>query len=80
MLLVVELYNIYICMFLENDIFLHLQSNIILMGSPGCGKTTVGRILGERLGRPVVDVDDHHLEPYWGVSVAQKVAEKCALF
>ncbi|KAH3820725.1 threonine synthase-like 1 [Dreissena polymorpha] len=51
------------------------QPNIILMGSPGCGKTTVGRILGERLQLPVLDVDDHHLEPYWGVSVAQKLSE-----
>lgn len=43
------------------------------MGSPGSGKTTVGRILGKSLGMPVIDVDDHHLEPYWGMSVAKKV-------
>lgn len=43
------------------------------MGSPGAGKTTVGRILGHRLGRKVVDVDDDVLETVWGMSVADKV-------
>jgi shikimate kinase len=52
-----------------------LQENIILMGSPGSGKTTVGRILGKNLGMPVIDIDDHHLEPYWGMSVANKVKQ-----
>ncbi|ELT94976.1 hypothetical protein CAPTEDRAFT_184338 [Capitella teleta] len=45
------------------------------MGSPGCGKTTVGRILGQRLGLPVIDVDNDHLERQWGGSVANKLAE-----
>lgn len=49
------------------------QSNIILMGSPGCGKTTVGRMLSAKFGRPVLDIDDDHLEPYWGIPVSQKV-------
>jgi shikimate kinase len=52
-----------------------LQENIILMDSPGSGKTTVGRILGKNLGMPVIDIDDHHLEPYWGMSVANKVKQ-----
>ena len=43
------------------------------MGSPGAGKTTVGRILANRLGRKVVDVDDDVLETVWGMSVADKV-------
>lgn len=43
------------------------------MGSPGAGKTTVGRILGHHLGRKVVDVDDDVLETVWGMSVADKV-------
>ena len=33
-------------------------SNIILIGMPGCGKTTVGRILSEMTGRQVVDTDE----------------------
>ncbi|XP_052781075.1 threonine synthase-like 1 [Mya arenaria] len=51
------------------------ERNVVLMGSPGCGKTTVGRILAGRLALPVIDVDDHHLEPYWGMTVAQKLDE-----
>jgi shikimate kinase len=32
--------------------------NIVLIGYRGSGKTTVGRLLGERLGRNFVDCDD----------------------
>jgi len=31
--------------------------NIVLMGYRGCGKTTVGRIVAEKLNRPFVDTD-----------------------
>lgn len=31
--------------------------NIILIGMPGCGKTTVGKCLAQRLQRPFVDLD-----------------------
>ncbi|XP_067025308.1 threonine synthase-like 1 isoform X2 [Acropora muricata] len=50
-------------------------NNIILMGSPGAGKTTVGRILGHHLGKEVIDVDDDVLEKVWGISVAEKLSE-----
>ena len=32
-------------------------SNIILIGMPGCGKTTVGKILASRLARELLDTD-----------------------
>ncbi|MCC7146435.1 MAG: AAA family ATPase [Phycisphaeraceae bacterium] len=32
--------------------------NMVLMGYRGCGKSTVGRLLAERLGRVFVDVDE----------------------
>jgi shikimate kinase len=36
-----------------------MPHNIILVGSRCTGKTTVGRLLAERLGWPFADVDDH---------------------
>ena len=34
------------------------MENIILIGMPGCGKSTVGKGLAERLGRQFVDADE----------------------
>lgn len=31
--------------------------NVLLIGMPGCGKSTVGAALAERLGRPLADLD-----------------------
>ncbi len=35
---------------------------VVLMGVTGCGKTTVGRLLQDRLGWPFLDGDDFHPE------------------
>ncbi len=32
--------------------------NIVLIGMPGCGKTTIGRIIAEKTGKKLVDMDD----------------------
>lgn len=33
------------------------KQNIVLIGMPSCGKSTVGRLLAEKLGRPFYDTD-----------------------
>ncbi|WP_278673804.1 shikimate kinase [Acidaminococcus fermentans] len=38
------------------------MANIVLIGMPGAGKTTIGRKLGKALGRPVLDADDKVVE------------------
>lgn len=34
------------------------QKNIVLIGMPGCGKSTVGKLLSEKLGRDFLDTDE----------------------
>ena len=34
------------------------QANLVVMGMPGCGKSTVGALVAQRLGRPFVDLDE----------------------
>lgn len=36
----------------------HDRTNIVLVGMPGCGKTTVGQELAALSGRPLVDLDE----------------------
>lgn len=58
---------------LSDSILCKLRSemrNIILIGMPGCGKTTVGRALAEALGRPFFDADEM-LERRVGCSCAE---------
>nr|XP_019961590.1 PREDICTED: threonine synthase-like 1 [Paralichthys olivaceus] len=50
------------------------RRNILLMGPPGAGKTSVGRTVARTLGLPVIDVDDDILETTWKMPVAAKLA------
>ncbi len=34
------------------------KENVVLTGMPGSGKSTVGKLLAEKMGRPYLDVDD----------------------
>ena len=50
------------------DILERQTRNVILIGMPGCGKTTVGRALAERMGRPFIDADTV-IEEKAGISI-----------
>src|SRR5690606_39153646 len=41
---------------------------IVLVGMPGSGKSTVGRLVAERLGRPFIDTDER-FEQLHGIPV-----------
>jgi shikimate dehydrogenase len=40
-----------------HKLILKRTQNIALIGMPGCGKSTVGRVLAEKMGRPFIDID-----------------------
>jgi shikimate kinase len=46
------------------------SQNIVLIGMPGCGKTTIGKILSSRLNRKFIDVDEY-IEKCSGKTVTQ---------
>jgi len=45
------------------------RGNLFLVGMPGCGKSTLGRVLARSLGKTFVDAD-HELEQRLGVSIS----------
>lgn len=51
------------------------MENIILIGMPGCGKSKIARLLGERLGRPVLEADEE-VEKAAGKTIPQIFAEE----
>ena len=40
------------------------MKNIVLIGIMGCGKTTISKLLAEKLHRPVIDIDEYIVEKY----------------
>ena len=69
-------------------------SGIVLVGMPTTGKSTVGRLVAERLGRPFIDTDElaarragmpvpdyirRHGEPAYRDEESRAVAEACAV-
>ena len=49
--------------------------NIVLIGMPGCGKTTMARLLGELTGKPVTD-SDSLVEQTAGMTIPEIFARK----
>jgi 3-dehydroquinate synthase len=49
--------------------------NVVITGFMGTGKTTVGRLLAERLGRPFFDMDDQ-IEAHFGKPIPRVFAEE----
>ncbi len=54
---------------------LRTLTQIILVGMPGCGKSSLGHMLAERLGRRFVDMDDW-IEAKAGVPVPRIIESK----
>ena len=49
--------------------------HIVLIGMMGCGKTTCGKLLSARLGRPLVDTD-RAIEQAEGCSISELFARR----
>ena len=41
-----------------------VKKNIALIGMPGCGKTTIGKLLAKRLKKDFIDMDDYIEKTY----------------
>jgi len=57
-----------------HDAILKRTQNIALIGMPGCGKSTVGRLLAQTMGRPFADIDGQ-IEAAAGKSIPQVFAD-----
>ena len=51
------------------------MENIILIGMPGCGKSTIGKAIAEQLGKEFLDADAE-LERVYGTNIPQIFAEE----
>lgn len=40
------------------------MKNIVLIGIMGCGKTTISKLLSEKLNMPVIDMDEYLVDKY----------------
>jgi len=57
-----------------HDEILKRTRNIALIGMPGCGKSTVGKCLAEKTGRPFIDIDGQ-IEAAAGKKIPQIFSE-----
>ena len=55
--------------YIEERIAVNSQ-NVVLVGMPGCGKTTVGRRVAELLGRQFIDLDEE-IEKFAGTTIPE---------
>ena len=51
------------------------MENLILIGMPGCGKSTVGKLLAKKLGKTFMDADAELVETF-GKSIPD-IQESC---